>query len=554
MDLSRLLLYFNTVRYLKPKQISYNIVRRFSKYKKATRAFNTKNRVLSLVSPIQCQDKLNEDFVCFLNKQKSIDDIKNWSCPEETKLWRYNLHYFDYLLDPGASNDLKDKLINDWIVAGQGLKEDAWEPYPVSLRIVNWIKYFICYKNSQIPDHWLDSLYQQAHALFNSIEYHILANHYLKNGKALCYAGAYLNTADSRKWFKKGKQIVLEEAEEQIFDDGGHYEKSPMYHSIIVEDYLDIINLIQSNSLDITAQETSYLKEKTTCSLGFLNKILMPDGNIPLFNDSAFRIAPHPDVIFEYANQVMGYEKIHESNAQSITSFGDSGYYIIRDGDNMCVIDCGSVSPGYQPGHTHCDFLSYELVINGRRVIVDSGVHDYEDSELRRYVRSTRAHNTVMVDDTEQSEIWGTFRVARRAKSLGASIFRKDDSTVVFEGGHDGYKRLHGNVVHHRKLTYSDGKNWKVEDSITGEGLHKSTSYVHIHPDFEIRREGSIVYINSKSDEMIARIVVGSGVDSINIGKSWYCPEFGRKFENTVIEIVKEGKLPHSLSYEIFKP
>ena len=95
-----------------------------------------------------------------------------------------------------------------------------------------------------------------------------------------------------------------------------------------------------------------------------------------------------------------------------------SGYFVIRNLDDMLVVDCGEVGPDYQPGHAHCDTLSFELASDGRTIIVDSGVYDYEDSEMRRYVRSTRAHNTAMVDGCEQSEIWGAFRVARRARPI----------------------------------------------------------------------------------------------------------------------------------------
>jgi hypothetical protein len=65
------------------------------------------------------------------------------------------------------------------------------------------------------------------------------------------------------------------------------------------------------------------------------------------------------------------------------------------------IIDCDAVSPSYQPGHTHCDMLSYELALDGRPVFVDTGVYDYEPSAERAWSRSTRAHNTVGVDGAE---------------------------------------------------------------------------------------------------------------------------------------------------------
>ena len=93
-------------------------------------------------------------------------------------------------------------------------------------------------------------------------------------------------------------------------------------------------------------------------TLGFFDSLVMPDGEIPLFNDSAFNIAQSPEKIFKYANQVTGYTRKNDLSGNSIITLKGSGYFIIRNEQNMCVIDCGSVSPNYQPGHTHCDLLS----------------------------------------------------------------------------------------------------------------------------------------------------------------------------------------------------
>ena len=138
----------------------------------------------------------------------------------------------------------KSALIDDWIENNPLGASDAWEPYTVSLRIVNWIKWFLTENAQREPrQEWLESLYLQAAWLEKNIEYHLLANHYLKNGKALLFAGAYFSGQQATRWLEKGLAILRDEASEQILADGGHYERSPMYHSIVVEDYLDVLNI-----------------------------------------------------------------------------------------------------------------------------------------------------------------------------------------------------------------------------------------------------------------------------------------------------------------------
>ena len=547
MNLKRLLLYYHTVKYLKFNQFIYNFIRRFSGAVNPVEVNDVAHNNIELKPFIKYFNKIDSTSVCFLNKKRSFEDISDWACLKEPKLWRYNLHYFDFLLDDGAPIETKDHLIDSWIEASYGLTVDAWEPYPISLRIVNWIKYFILYKENQVPEKWLRSLHQQAHMLFHSIEYHILANHYLKNGKGLLFAGAYLNGDESSSWFVKGFSIVLTEAKEQFLDDGGHYEKSPMYHAIVTEDYLDVINLITTNDLNISSQAITFLQNKTLKALVFLNVLKLPDGEIALFNDSAFNIAPCPELLLEYACRLSNDFCI-DMQDESITALDDSGYYVIREGQNMCIIDCGSVSPDYQPGHTHCDLLSYELVIDGQRCIVNSGLHDYENSTERRYCRSTRAHNTVEIDGKEQSEIWGQFRVARRAKVLSASLEQEQESGYVFNGSYSPYWGVKENIVHSREVNQRDGK-WIFSDEITGHGEHTVRNFIHIHPDIDCVKEND-GYILVNGIDKLAKITFSDAVN-VNLEEDWYYPEFGIKKKNIVLQLFSHGRLPINQGYVI---
>lgn len=547
--LGRLFLYFNTLRHLRLRQFAYNFVRRLIK-PSIPANYSVASNLLSFRLGIKYSNKIDSRSVCFLNDRVLLDEIYDWRCLHKPKLWRYNLHYFDYLLDDGADQQLKDGLINGWIQASSKLKEDAWEPYVLSLRIVNWIKYFIHYRNNQVPDSWLQSLHQQAVVLSRSVEYHILANHYLKNGKGLFFAGAYLKSEYSTGWYALGRKILLEEAVEQILPDGGHYEKSPMYHCILLEDYLDVVNLIKSNGLDMDKSDLLLLENKTHVALEFLRKILMPDGNIPLFNDSAFDIAPLPAEIFEYAYHVIGYAADNRVSERCV-SLTDSGYYCIADTDSKLIIDCGSVSPDYQPGHTHCDMLSYELVIHGKRVIVDTGVHDYENSDTRRYSRATQAHNTVTIDDKEQSELWGQFRVARRARVHNAEL-TQHAAGGVFTGAYSPYWSSSSKITHKRMIDYS-GNVWRVTDEVTGTDTdtdkHRVTSYIHLHPDLEVSHDGFYCHIRHAGVE-IARIVFEKSYQ-VGFEEGWYYPAFGVKAKNVVITLTSEKTLLIVQKYSI---
>ncbi len=488
----------------------------------------------------------------FLNQEKTFTDAGvDWVSQDMPHQWRRNLHGFGYLFDPDRSHEVKVQLISEWIARNPPGTGDGWEPSALSVRIVNWIKFFLRHDKA-IQESWSHSLYTQAAWLEKNIERHILANHYLKNAVALFFAGMYFEGEAADRWFKRGWKMLLQELKEQFLADGGHYERSPMYHSICVCDYLDVLNLAQSSRPVLEREEIAHLRRAVASSLDFLHAMVFPDQDIPLFNDAAFGMAPSPLQLFNYAHRVMGYRTPAEPTGLTLAERSGSGYYVCRNGEDMIVIDCGAIGPDYQPGHAHCDTLSFELVIGGRRVIVDSGVFDYQLSEERAYARSTRAHNTVVVDGKEQSEMWKVFRVARRAKPLSAILKKQSDGTVLFEGAHNGYAKLRGKPIHKRHIVYDGQGSWVIKDTLEGSGMHRMDSYLHVHPDFHIIRMGTCIAIKAPSGHTVAMVDLLGPADT-RLEQGWYFPEFGVKHENHVIVFSCSQDAPFGLSYRIRK-
>ena len=553
--MNKIALHLRTARHLRPSQILYWLLRRKLDLRRNIRSAPTDPvregvRLGDIIRP--SRETLDENTFCFLNQARRFDlNHMDWECTGMPKLWRYNLHYFDYILASGTSDETADQLINSWIDRNPQGKDDAWEPYTVSLRIVNWIKYFLLDRQNRVDGKWVNSLFEQAHWLSFNMENHILANHYIKNGLALLYSGFFFGGEHSKEWWRKGLDILVEQGEEQFLSDGGHYERSFMYHSIVVEDFLDALNLLQSSPGVTGSDVTERIRLTAIRGLQFLDDLLYPDGEIALFNDAAFSIAPSPGRLLDYGSRLAGYSRAERDDLELIRK-EDCGYYGYRTPDEMLLIDCGPIGPDYQPGHAHCDTLSYELFIDGQRLIVDSGVHDYEVGEMRDYVRSTAAHNTVRVDEVEQSEVWGAFRVARRAYPREADI-HVEAGQIVFSGAHDGYQRLQGRVLHHRTITCKRGGPWVFEDRLLGRGNHLVESFIHIHPDFEVEGRDSEFHVRNKEGRTIALIDIQSPCD-VDLEQGNYCPEFGVKTPNRVLVLRRSTELPATLMYRVRKP
>ncbi|WP_394210626.1 heparinase II/III family protein [Enterovibrio calviensis] len=464
----------------------------------------------------------------FLNESFEFTD---WKANRKSKLWLYNLHYFDWLNSHNALDNRceNEYFIENWIQNNVFGKSTGWEPYPTSLRIVNWIKYFI--STEETKQEWIDSLWSQAHCLEQDVEWHLLGNHLFANAKALIFAGTYFKGEAAERWSKLGWSILSNEIEEQILADGGNFELSPMYHNIILADMLDLYNL----SLCVESGDIYKLRGIISSKIQLMSnwsKVMMhPDGDISFFNDSAINVAPKTDVLISYAERLGIELDLDKMCDKSLKNLSESGYIALKSGDFYLIADVGHVGPDYIPGHAHADTLSFEMSVGKQRVFVNSGTSVYGVSEERLRQRKTVSHNTVVLDDKDSSEVWGGFRVAKRAIP-GTLHIDKDVVSMEASCSHNGYSELGNKRVHERKWTIEED-HLKIVDVINGQYL-TGKAYFHLHPS---------ILVSQKSDFQIELLLpsneklIFKSSESIKVENTTWHPEFGLSIPNKRIVI-----------------
>jgi len=495
---------FNTVKYLKVKQIYYRLfyfararVRKITRYKYD---FLKKASVskLQLKNSIENKYSLYENRkFSFLNLEYKVENTIDWNYNEHGKLWTYNLTYFEYL-----KNKEDISLVYDFIENIHTMK-DGLEPFPISLRGMNWIKFL---SKFNIEDKKIDdSLYAQYYILLDNLEYHLLGNHLLENGFSLLF-GAYYFRDDTL--YTKAKEILEVELEEQVLDDGAHFELSPMYHQIMLFRVLDCINLVEKN--DFKDKELlELLTVKASVMLGWLKNMTFTNGNIPLLNDSANGIAPSSKELFAYAD-TLGLKIL-------TTKLSKSGYRKVSNENYESIVDIGNIGADYIPGHAHSDTFNFVVQKDEREFIVDSGLSTYETNERRTYERSTASHNTVEVNAKDQSEVWGGFRVADRAE-----VIEFDEYNNIIKATHDGYKK--DNILHTREWKFQENKI-VIKDSLSNSA--HAVFRLHFHPSIT-------------KDTILASVVCS---EDINIVNYKYAPEFNKLIEAFALEITFEKDL-----------
>ncbi len=526
--MSKLLLFINTVKYLKWPQIYFRVLRKLTK-KKVTESFRgpEPKRSTSWEHLTLHDSKFDNQLeACFLNHTKKLDLPADWNNESPSKLWVYNLHYFEDLL----SNNDEEKhnfhlqLLNSWVDQNPVGYGNGWEPYPTSLRIVNILKAWL--GGLELDKKLFSSVFAQASFLSNDLEKHLLGNHYFVNLKALLFAGVIF---ENTRWLSIAEKGFLSEIPEQILEDGANFELSPMYHLLILVDMLDMFNLSRAYPTQVSGKLVSQLEYYIPKMLAFMESMTHLDGGVSFFNDSAGGIAPAKAKIESYAEKLgFGISPLDSSKPQIIDN-ANSGYICATAAGSKLIFDASAVGPDYIPGHAHADTLSFELSIGAQRVFVNSGTSEYGLSPKRLSQRKTAAHNTVEVDGKDSSQVWSGFRVANRAEIISRHTEQKNDRSIEIIASHNGYKSLFGGCIHTRKLTFSEN-SLIVSDSLQGTFKYAKSRF-YIHPDLIISLEDNLLRIEGAEFILHSNLKgkVASLVDSF-----WY-PEFGLEVPNKML-------------------
>ncbi|MCX5759162.1 MAG: alginate lyase family protein [Candidatus Hydrogenedentes bacterium] len=454
---------------------------------------------------------------------------------------RSAVHWFEYLRPLAQAGAFKYNeedaqlamaWIRDWMAHHPPGARDAWDAYPIAIRIMNWALAFAAFG---APDRNVaDNLAAQARWLRRSIEYDVEANHLVRDAQGLIVAGALMAAStEGRDWQQTGLRLLARTLAEQVLADGGHYERSAMYHAHVLEGCLIAYAALET--------KPAFLRDAIERMADFLPRIVHPDGEIPLFGDAALGTCMPPLALNSAARTVCGGAA--PEIADGAYALEPSGLYVMRaqQGAVWMIAKAAPPEPSYQLGHAHADAFGYELSINGRRLIVDSGNSAYEPNPMRAYCRSVRAHNSVAIDGREPMECWGVFRVGRRYRIVSRD-WRATEDGWLLAASHDGFAPFR----HAREIRFHAGGAWLIADLVTGPRPCRAESYIHFHPDIRLEpRENGFAAV-AGSDETLIVPFGASAIEHIRGAKSslqgWYCPRFGEAYPADCLVLRAQGQ------------
>jgi uncharacterized heparinase superfamily protein len=470
--------------------------------------------------------------ICLLGKPGNLGD---WQQREMPLLWRFHLHYWDWgwglAADPdrGEVRTLFARLWRSWREANPFGRGDAWYPYPVALRSWSWCGlYRDLVANGEIEAAYIGDLAAHAGFLRRHLESDVRGNHLIKDLKAQVGLAVFFN--DDRQLHRALRQVA-KQLRDQVLPDGGHYERSPAYHCQVLADLVDIDGLLRSVGREDVAEITEAIRRMRR----WLGGMLGPDGTLPMLNDGY----PVADRL------IAALRPKSPPEASRLLAMPSSGYVHASVGEWRLLADVGAPCPDGLPGHAHADTLGCVVHVGRTPLLVDTGTSTYQPGAVRDYERSTSAHNTLEVDGSSSTEVWGAFRAGRRARIHGFAA-RSIADGVTIQATHDGFRGLSGRP-HHRRRWELTSAGLLVEDVVTGTGWHAIAVYWHLAPQTAVEIKAGSAKVKT-ADAVFVVDIDGSWPPTLALGVRKLATGFMQTTDAPVLSCLLECVLPVRLT------
>lgn len=478
-------------------------------------------------------------------------------------------------------------LLQDW--------QDA-NPYPLgvnwtsgielAIRIANFVWGLSFLKGYNFADADKESInrfvwHHARHLYRYPSKYSSNNNHAIAEAFALFLAGTFFpHLKGAQIWQERGKKVLERECQRQILADGGSCEYSTSYLSFVFDFFLLYKIVCEKSRINYDTKLDKRLEQ----SCDYIYSLMDGNGNIPnigdqdsailvnfglnnhenfqsilntgavIFDRPEFKQKNFPDFktcmltggrLIEQNEGLIYKDKKSAFSGQRRSRFLDeSGLSVIRAVINSGeVVFVGNATPlGMQPlyAHGHLDALSFTLSVGGQEIFVDPGTYLYHSGgNWRRYFRSTAAHNTVRINETDFTGMPGDFMFGKPYQ-ITEHLLWTEDMKSIWQAGHDAYTRLESPVYHTRQVIFdARASHFAINDIINSPGTFKVEQFFHLHPNCLLElKEGRIVV---KRGEVVSElffdkqleIEVYKGSDAPMLG--WFSKSFNHIQETYTI-------------------
>ena len=419
---------------------------------------------------------------------------------------------------------------------------------------------------------WLESIYQHCHFIPRHWSRHSSANNHLLGEATGLFIGAstWPLWRESARWERQARTELTREALAQTYVDGVNKEQATWYHHAVADMMLVAGLVARANGQDFAESYWDRLERM----LEFVTSVMDVGGNVPMVGDAdegvLVRFVPEPDVdvfrsllstgavlfgrpamrakggLFDDKTRwLLGdaaeetFNRVDSSRAFPVRrAFPEGGYFVLGEDfetprEVRLVADAGALGYLAIAAHGHADALAFTLSVGGQPILVDPGTYSYSATPWRRYFRGTAGHNTVMVDDRDQSEFGGSFLWLEHANATVESFYAAGEDQTL-SAHHDGYRRLADPLRHRRTWRYFLGAaHLSITDELICAGTHSIAIHWHFAPECAVVLEGRTVVASRGAVQV--RLICPEGLEPTRVSGreqpplGWYSSGFDLK-------------------------
>jgi Heparinase II/III-like protein/Heparinase II/III N-terminus len=396
---------------------------------------------------------------------------------------------------------------------------------------------------------WEHFRFIQAH---NEFSFLVRSNHYLSNLVGLTTLSGYLRGPGMERRLRKYSPAVQQEILLQTYPDGGDREASTGYHVFVTQMAQHSLLVQRLNGCSIAAE----FEERLQLMLRWIACLGDGEGKLPLLGDcDNGRVELLTEDIVqtmlpagERCSLRVGslYER---QTTEAVSILPDSGIAVLRSGDASVIFSAMPNGLAGKGSHTHCDKLSIVFRVGRDEVFCDSGSRCYTRSaEFRNFDRSTRAHNTLMVDGVDQNTVpsdpGSLFQCGNEA--LVSGIERVEGESAV-RASHKGYSRL---GVEHQRTVWLTQNALVVLDELTGTEKHLLELRYIVGPEWQVcseERAGDKVGCVISGPRRLSLLCEAESQLALSIVPTQISREYGSALPASCIRIQTTASLPARL-------
>jgi O-antigen/teichoic acid export membrane protein/uncharacterized heparinase superfamily protein len=455
----------------------------------------------------------------FRGQERAFGGAIDWSARGNSTSWAWDLNRHAWFLRLATAFYYTGNAVylhelttvwEDWIHKNPPGSGFNWQhPFEVAARLGNWTWAYVLLAYSRVHDSQClqrlkSSLEAHADYLQSHLEHHWPNNHLLLEVKSFCEFALLFPELD-RGFSKRARAILEREVMEQVLADGAHAELCSMYHRVIAGELGELARLSERCGQPLAERAARRIEEMEK----FTRALLRRDGSCALLGDSA---ESDTCIRFDFARRecsdlnywvgchagldtdgvsplcISDVPRLH--GGVEIRSFPEAGYAFLTsrtsDDEVHVTFDFGSFSRCRSPNHGHCDALGFELYARGHPLIVDPGVYLPWNTRIpwARHFRGTAAHNTLMIDGREQSDLSAYCDVGKTARVRRLRQESSDERATI-AGECIPYWAESEGIAHRREISLQT-ERLTIHDQIVGSGDHLLTWSFQFAPDLDI--------------------------------------------------------------------